>query len=61
MRLTNKYISKSMEFLCRELSRCLTASKEQGSVVIEGVFKKNGVSVYNTWVYIYDIKRRWVQ
>lgn len=40
MRLTIKYISKSMEFLCRELSRCLTERKEQGSVVIEPVFKK---------------------
>ena len=38
-----------MEFLCRELSRCLTDRKEQGSVVIERVFK-NGVSAYNTWV-----------
>ena len=24
-----------MEFLCRELSRCLTERKEQGSVVID--------------------------
>jgi len=40
MRLTNKYISKSMEFLCREMSRCLTERNEQVSVVIEQVFKK---------------------
>lgn len=45
MRLTNKYISKSMEFLCRELSRCLTERKEQGSVVIEQAFKKLSVCI----------------
>jgi hypothetical protein len=60
MRLTNKYISRSIKFLCHELSRCLTESKEQGSVVIKGVFKKMA-SVSITWVYIYDKKKRWVQ
>jgi len=60
MPLTNKYISKSMEFLCRELSRCLTERKEQGSVVIERVFKEWCLCIKHGCKFM-ALKKRWAQ
>jgi len=54
-----------MEFLCRELSRCLTERKEQGSVVIEGVFQKWCQCVQhmgvNLWHKRERERERWAQ